>query len=53
MSDSKFELPFDYAELDYLGMRNHVENLLGQFMNNEEEDPNNAEIEEEPSSSDL
>ncbi|MFT5185721.1 MAG: hypothetical protein ACI84C_002869 [Flavobacteriales bacterium] len=53
ISDSKFELPFDYAELDYLGMRNHVENLLGQFMNNEEEDPNNAEIEEEPSSSDL
>lgn len=36
--DSRFELPQDYAELDYLGMRNHVENLLGQFMKTDESD---------------
>ena len=34
--DSRFDLPVDYTELDYLGMRNHVENLLGQFMSKEE-----------------
>jgi hypothetical protein len=48
--ETRFVLPEGYAELDYLGMRAHVKDLLGQFQSPEEDEStdDSDEIESTP-----